>query len=58
MAQNALKLLTGGTGIIATELVQNAPLVSADEIGVIGNLLIQIAIGIVTLLGIFKKKKS
>lgn len=58
MAQNALKLLTGGIGIIATELVQNAPLVSADEIGAIGNLLIQIAIGIVTLLGIFKKKKS
>lgn len=47
----------GAIGIVATEVVEKAPPISPEEIGTIGNLLIQIAIGIVTLFGIFKRKK-
>lgn len=48
----------GAIGIVATEVVEQTPPISPEEIGTIGNLLIQIAIGIVTLFGIFKRKKK
>lgn len=50
--------IAGVSGIIGTEAVQHAPPLQPEEITSIGNLLIQIAIGIATLWGIFRRKKS
>lgn len=58
MKNSLIDASIGAIGITATEIVQNTPPVSPEEIGTIGNLLIQIAIGIVTLFGIFKRKKK
>lgn len=48
----------GSSGIIATEIVQQASIVDPQEVTAIGNILIQIVIGIVTLFGLFKRKKD
>lgn len=58
MKSKMIDLFLGGSGVALTEVVQNTPPISPDEIGTIGNLLIQIAIGIATLIGIFKRKKK
>jgi hypothetical protein len=46
----------GGLGL--TEVVQNADAISPDQITTAGNLIIQVLIAIVTIFGIFKRKKS
>lgn len=57
MKSKMLDLVVGGSGVALTEIAQNIQPISADEIGVVGNLIIQIAIAIVTIFGLFKKKK-
>lgn len=54
-----IRLLSVGTvGAIGTEIVQNAPMLDPNEITSIGNLIIQIVIGVFTLFGMFKRKKK
>lgn len=54
-----LRLLAiAATGSIGTEIVQNAPAFDPNEITSIGNLIIQIVIGVFTLFGMFKRKKN
>lgn len=54
-----IRLLTVGTvGAIGTEIIQNAPALDPNEITSIGNLVIQIVIGVFTLFGMFKRKKK
>lgn len=48
----------GAVGIMLTEAAQNMQGISPEDIGTIGNLLIQIAIGIITLFGVFKRKQK
>lgn len=50
-------LVTGGAGISAVEVVPHLPLESLDSAGGIIQILVQLVIGVVTLLGLFKKKK-
>ena len=47
-----VKLLTGGTGFIASEIVQQS------NVNDVAGAITQIIIAIVTLIGIFNKKKS
>lgn len=54
-----LRLLSVGTvGAIGTEIVEKASFFDPNEITSIGNLIIQIAIGVFTLFGMFKRKKK
>lgn len=50
--------LTGGAGITAVEIVPNIPLDAVGSAGGVVQILIQIVIGVVTLLGLFKKKNN
>ena len=50
-------LLIGSTGVGASELVPIIPQVAQVELSSIAQVVIQIVIGIVTLLGLLKKRK-
>jgi predicted AAA+ superfamily ATPase len=50
-------LLIGSTGVGASELVPIIPQVAQVELGSIAQVVMQIVIGIVTLLGLLKKRK-
>ena len=50
-------LVTGGAGISAVEVVPHLPLDNIGSAGGIIQILVQLVIGVVTLLGLFKKKK-
>jgi hypothetical protein len=52
------KLVIGSGGLVTTELVQTAEMLNPEEITTAGNLIIQIIIGIVTIFGLFKKRKK
>lgn len=58
MKSKLIDLTIGGSGIALTEVIQNATVVDPTEVTAIGNILIQIVIGIVTLFGLFKRKKD
>lgn len=58
MKHDVIKLTIGALGIGASEIAATTQGISPDEIGVIGNLVIQIVIGIATIFGIFKKRKQ
>lgn len=58
LRQKLTDLTIGASGIGLTEVVQQSATIGAEDIGSIGNLIIQIAIGIFTLLGIFKRKSK
>ena len=54
-----LRLLAiAATGSIGTEIVEKSAMFDPNEITSIGNLIIQIAIGVFTLFGMFKRKKK
>lgn len=57
MNENVIKTVIGATGIAGTEVIQNIPLFDPAQITTVGNLIIQLAIGLFTIIGIFKKKK-
>lgn len=58
MKNKLIDIAIGSSGIGLTEIVQNASVVDPQEVTAIGNILIQIVIGIVTLFGLFKRKKD
>ena len=51
-------LLIGASGIGLTEVVQTAEALNPEQITSAGNLIIQILIGVITLFGLFKRKKT
>lgn len=56
---NSLKpLAIGAVGVAGTEFVQHAAITSPEDITTFGNLLIQIAIAVATIFGLFKKKSK
>lgn len=57
MKQSLSQLVIGGSGIAATEIVNQSANLSPDQITTAGNLIIQILIAVVTIFGLFKKKK-
>ena len=58
MNSNFIKGAIGTVGMALTEVVQTTPALQPEEITTVGNIIIQIVIAIVTVFGIFKKKKS
>ena len=52
------QFLIGASGIGLTEVVQNSTALDPSQITTAGNLIIQLIIGIVTLFGLFKRKKN
>ena len=57
MKDSIFKLLIGSTGIGLTEVVASAPTFDPTIVTETANILVQIVIAIVTLFGLFKKKK-
>lgn len=58
MNSKVANFITGVTGIAGTEAVQNAPPLQPEEITSVGNLIIQVILGIATLWGIFRGRKK
>lgn len=58
MNESFKNLIIGAGGLGSTEVIQQVTQNPVDDITSIGGLLVQIAIAIVTLFGIFKRKKS
>lgn len=58
MKSQLSNLFLGASGITLNEVVEVLPPISPDEIGTIGNLIIQVAIAIATIFGIFRRKKK
>lgn len=52
------KLLIGGSGVVASKIAETSSSLSPDQITEGGSLLVQIIIAVVTLFGLFKRKKS
>lgn len=57
MKEEISTLITGGAGVTAVEVVPNLPFDQIGNAGGVVQILVQIIIGVVTLLGLFKKKK-
>ena len=51
------KMLIGGAGLAASKVAEQVALINPEVITEGAGLLVQILIGIVTLFGLFKKKK-
>lgn len=58
MKETISKALIGGTGLTASFVADNAEFLDPSRITDIGSILVQIIIGISTLIGLFKRKKS
>ena len=58
MTEPIHKLLIGSSGIIGAEAVQHLQLPTSTETKDIISIIVQIAIAIATIIGLFKKKKS
>lgn len=58
MLHSIKQLSIGLAGVAGTELVQHASITSPEDITTLGNLLIQIAIAVATIFGLFKKKSK
>lgn len=58
MSETFQKLLIGGSGIAASNVAETVTSISPTEITEIGSIIVQVIIAIVTLLGLFKKKKN
>ncbi len=56
--RKGIDLLIGGSGITGIELIQNIDIPDVSESSKVVSTLIQILIGIATLVGLFRKKKS
>lgn len=51
------KLLIGSSGIVASYVATKSESISPEQITQAGSIFVQIIIGIITLFGLFKKKK-
>jgi hypothetical protein len=58
MRNLALKFLVGSAGATGVEVAQHIEIPATTEVKDIVSILIQIAIGVATLIGMFKKKKN
>lgn len=58
MKEQIKEIAIGLTGIVGTELTTVVNPITPEDIGTIGNLLIQIGIAIATIIGLFRRKKS
>lgn len=58
MNDSISKIVVGASGVAASEVAQQAMVVVPTDINGIVNLVVQIAIGLVTLFGLFKKRKK
>lgn len=58
ISENLTKLAIGTAGVITSEAAQSVAAASPEDISTVGNLFIQIAIAIATIISLFKRKKT
>lgn len=58
MKEQFSKALIGGTGLTASFVAENVQFLDPSRISDIGSIIVQIIIGVSTLIGLFKRKKS
>ena len=58
MYSNLIKGSIGAVGIVATDLVETAPMLQPEDISSIGNIIIQIVIAIASIFSMFKRRKK